>query len=683
MPAYYANTLSDFLDDDPRRVLGELQHGYAKDRFVSQLTSQSHAWEDSIELLRDQLEPLCKSDPNCLEWGLLLEYPLYRLRQRIDAVIIAGSLIFVVEFKTGDSEFTTSALWQTEEYALDLRDFHLESHNRRIRPVLCVSGSGPSVANSGAHDDDLVAPLTILHPDSLGDYLLAVTPRTELHNQTDHFAFNSSVYHPVPNVIEAATAIFSGYEGDTIVQHDADNLKKTTRRVVELVEATKRNREFAVIVITGVPGSGKTLLGLNVTHDVSLTGNNGRGDIVYLSGNTPLITVLRAALVEDEHARQELQELQPPDATSPAPRRTKDQIRRDVRSRIQHINDYLKEGYTHAPKSVPHEHAIVFDEAQRAWDAKQGELKFERPESEPRMLLALMGRHSNWAACVCLIGSGQEINKGEKGLVGWNEAIELERVTGRPWRIYAPSNAVTQAAFGPTASRSSDSGVEPLTIFDDLELSVPMRTYRTPLITEWVDAVLAGDTETAKTTAKDITDYPIVLTRSLEAARNWLSTSARGFRRCGLVTSSGAVRMRGEGLGVFLTPNDGAKIAHWYLQPRGDIRSSYALEVPANEFACQGLELDFVGVCWGGDLVWNREHEEWTTRRLAGPKWNTARTEERQTYTRNAYRVLLTRAREGLILFIPHGVDDDDTRDAVTRDETAEQLIRCGATMIA
>jgi hypothetical protein len=294
-----------------------------------------------------------------------------------------------------------------------------------------------------------------------------------------------------------------------------------------------------------------------------------------------------------------------------------------------------------------------------------------------------MSRHSDWCVCVCLVGGGQEINSGEDGVFGWGEALrKINAVEQTKWTVFAPPDVLKG---GPSAG-SLTLGDLPdnlaIQVEPKLQLNVPRRSYRSPSVSNWVDCVLAGSETAARTTADELHEYPVTITRSLAKARSWLEEHGRGERRYGLVTSSGARRLRADGLGVTLNASAGSEIAQWYLNPRGDIRSSYALEVAANEYTCQGLELDFTCVCWGGDLLWNEVARSWTYSRLLGTSWQRVRNRISQRYLANSYRVLLTRAREGLILWIPSGTESDPTRCPGLLDATAAFLTRCGAVPI-
>jgi len=609
MPAYVRRTIERFIDEDTATIVGSLQQAYSCDGFASQYTRQTKAWVRVIPQLQRNLIQLLQVRSEARDWTILLEYPLYRLRRRIDIVILANNVIVVVECKVGADAFTAEDRRQAEEYALDLRDFHAESYQRRILPVLWstevepTGGIGYPLFTPPPAFVDVVVPVGA---EGLHHYLSAI-PRSDQEIGLAGERWDRSAYRPVPNVIEAATSIFAGHDVRSIANADADNLQSAAARLVALIEQAREQGRRFLLILTGVPGSGKTLAGLHVVHSTIATGVERHGDIVYLSGNTPLVVVLREALARDEHLRRR----------RAGERKSLGTIRREVRARIQHINDFLQESFRGAAEDPPHEHVIVFDEAQRAWDEKHGMEKFERTGSEPALLLELMSRHHDWCACVCLIGGGQEINSGEEGVFGWGEALrKMGADDQREWSVFAPPDVLHG---GPSAGSFTLGELPPALAFSvepGLQLRVPQRSYRSPNLSRWVDYVLSGNEVAAQNVAESLHEYPLVVTRSLAKAKAWLLERGRGERRFGLVTSSGARRLRAEGLGVTLNATAGDEIAQWYLNPRGDIRSSYTLEVPANEYTCQGLELDFACICWGGDFLWSEVSRSWTFARL-------------------------------------------------------------------
>lgn len=670
MPAYVSHTVSTFVEAAPEVLLGELHSAYAADGFASQYTSQSKSWQTAVDLLQQEMHHLLTAIPATARWPIFLELPLYRLRRRIDVVVLAPNTIFVLEMKVGAADFSGPDRRQVEEYALDLRDFHRGSCGIPIVPALWCT-SAPSQQPYLKLGPEMVRPVHELGANDLSFVLAQLARRESGAASRIAEPWDAAGYEPVPTVIEAATTMFSGHGVEEIARADAGNLATAAKCVVGLVESAKRDGQRSLVFVTGVPGSGKTLAGLQVVHESVEQGVEQRGDIVYLSGNTPLVTVLREALARDDHSRRR----------SRGEESRIGDVRSAVRARIQHIIDFLREYLTdQAPP--PHEHAIVFDEAQRAWDAKQGKKKFGRTASEPQLLLEIMGRKDDWCVLVGLVGGGQEINTGENGMAEWGEAIRsLGPAEASRWTVYCPP----AARDGDSTTANLGLGELPIGVrvhqLDELSLTVPLRAYRSPRITDWIDAVISGDQEVARRLSKEISEYPIMLTRSLAAAKRWLHERGRGERRYGLVASSGARRLRAEGMGVTLNATDGMAIAQWYLNPRVDVRSSYSLEVMANEYTTQGLELDFVGLCWGGDFV-RSEGGSWAHRRFAGTKWSQVRSEDRRRFTENSYRVLMSRAREGLVIWIPTGSPTDPTRAPRTLDATAKFLQACGAVAI-
>lgn len=675
MAGYVRHNVEQLLRESPAAILGDLQSAYASDGFVAQYTKQTLAWAQIVPILQNCLAKLVERRPESADWTVILEYPLYRLRRRIDLVILAGSVVIVVETKVGAEQFSSTDRRQVEEYALDLSDFHAGSRNRRILPVLWsteVSSERPDhhyppiVPRSA-----VVGEVIEIGAEGLLGFLTTLdvrAPGTSLVGEE----WDAAAYLPVPNVIEAATLIFAEHGVRSIANSDADNLREAAARLIELIEQARSTQSRYLLVLTGVPGSGKTLAGLHVVHETSVRVTANSGDAIYLSGNVPLVVVLREALSRDVERR----------AQRTDKKTTVDQVRRDVRARIQHLNDFLRASLTGPNPGPPHEHIVVFDEAQRAWDEKQGQEKFDRKASESSLILEIMSRHSDWCVCVCLVGGGQEINSGEQGVRGWGDALRIMPEAQRAeWSVYAPPDVLSGGASAGTFTIGElvDAKVHEE---KGLQLRVPQRSYRSPDLSRWVDHVLAGDASSARALTQELKEYPITLTRSLETGKSWLKERGRGERRYGLVASSGARRLRADGLGVTLHASGGDEIAYWYLNEHGDIRSSYALEVPANEYTCQGLELDFSGVCWGGDMLWDPARFKWKYSRLSGTKWQKVSVEARVRYLINSYRVLLTRAREGVVLWIPVGEYSDSTRSPEQLADTAAFLLHCGASSL-
>ena len=316
--------------------------------------------------------------------------------------------------------------------------------------------------------------------------------------------------------------------------------------------------------------------------------------------------------------------------------------------------------------------------------AEQVDEVLRHGDTEPELLLAVMEK-CDWCVVVALVGGGQEIHDGEAGLAEWGRALS-RRGTG--WEIWASPVAIGGGAAVARQRLFEESNLPPsVSKVADLHLSVGKRSYRAEKYADWVNHVVGGDADAAREVAAELSEYPVWLTRELSTARRVLRQYAGDDLHSGLLASSGAVRLRADGIEVSPGFRDGIKFPDWYLRPTKDIRSSNQLEVAATEFECQGLELDWCGVCWGGDFVVMPETAEWQFRCVrmpAGklPKWYVEKSAEKREFMQNKYRVLLTRARIGVVLFIPAGDEHDQTREPAIFGATADFLERCGATLV-
>lgn len=643
MPGKYQNTIEDFLQTDNRTVIGHLAIGVTNHQLLMQ---QRTSWNNQIIFLKENLQHLPK------DWSIILEYPIPRRAKRIDAVLLANDLIFVIEFKDKETKYLPSAIIQVEDYSLDIRDFHKQSSSRTIIPIIWASDAKEE-SSSLTDNLDFVKPILFANKRNLHSIILTAfeyftnTASTPINKNE----WNNSEYLPTPTIIEAAQHLFSGQNVREISRSHAgsDNLTDTTNAILKAIEQAQEKNEKIICFITGVPGAGKTLAGLNIVHNVA--NHSGKG--IFLSGNGPLVKVLTEALSRDHSKRMKI-----PLAQS----------RREV-AFVQNVHQFLD--FYHNNNQTPHDKIILFDEAQRAWNAEHSKRKFDRDFSEAEMLLNIMNRNEGWAVIVALIGSGQEINTGEAGLAEWGRTINEKF---QNWKIYispelkdGAANIANYKLFENIPKNLS------ITELPELHLKVSIRSYKAEKLSEWVVAILEDDPLTAKKLLQNhLKDYPIFLTRNLETARGFLRGKNRGYRRTGLIASSGARRLRPLGLDV-TTDID---VVSWFLNLKEDVRSSCFLEIPATEFAVQGLELDWVGLCWGDDF--RKEEQSWSFHAFKGTKWQLERQEERKQFIKNKYRVLLTRGREGLIIFIPEGSETDHTRQNKNYDGTYEYLKRTG-----
>jgi hypothetical protein len=612
MRPWLSLSVAAFRGLTPRAVAETLAFAQASRHATLEL-AQRHAWEAAAAILAEALATAPAG------WRVLLECDLLRLERRADAVLLTDRAILVLEFKHGARRHEPADLRQAEDYALDLHDFHAGSRAHPVVPVL-VATEAPPVPFQPPLLWHGVAPVLRSNGAGLGALIAAIQaaigpPAAPL----DPAAWEAAPYRPVPSVLEAAMLLYRRNSVAEIAaaRADAPNLTRTTAAIGRAIEAARAERSRCVVFVTGIPGAGKTLCGLNVVF-----GALRAHGAAFLSGNVPLIAVLREALARDA-------------AGGGRPRAG---ARRDARTALQNVHRFLEEHVEH-PDRLPEARVIVFDEAQRAWDARQATRDTQRrvsrlTMSEPAHALEIMGRHPDGAVIVALIGNGQEINTGEAGLAEWGRVIAADP---RGWRAVAAPRALTAAE---PAQRLATGAPPWLTLDPDCDLTVPMRQVREAAAAPWVDAVLDGDAAGARAIAAAAGGVPFLLTRDLGAMRAGLRALGRGFRRAGLVASAGARRLRAEGLGVQVPD-----IAVWFLNRWPDIRASEALETFATEYDCQGLELDLVGLAWDADFLAPAPGRGWQARRFAGAGWQVVRSAEEQRFIRNTYRVLLTRAR--------------------------------------
>lgn len=650
--AYYSSSISDFLTISPNEIVGELTRAHAGTLEQTQLS----AWLEEINILKRVL--LNRSG------RIYFEYAIPRMGKRIDVVLLIGPVIFVLEFKVGESHFTLSALDQVTDYCLDLKNFHESSYNafitpviiattsRQIHPIICTTQKG----------DKLLTPIRSTVP-LLSTVLDEVLSFASDDSDIDPAIWERGRYCPTPTIIEAALALYKGHSVDDITRHEADkpDVSKTSNTIDDIIRASRDGRFKSIVFVTGVPGAGKTLVGL----DTATKHQNKNDDLysVFLSGNGPLVAILREALALD-HFENENKEGRPI---------TKGEARRRVRSFIQPIHLFREESLT--DESPPREHVVLFDEAQRAWDVRKlanflkgGRRKrrvFDFTQSEPQFLISCMNRHTDWAVIVCLVGGGQEINAGETGISGWIDTLNRFFAD---WHIYV-SSRLTDEEYGAGEALKDLSKHPNVTFHENLHLAVSMRSFRAEKLAYLVKQLLDQDASGARKTLGQIDKrYPIVITRDLLSAKEWLKRNARGSERYGIIASSEAQRLKPYAIDVK------SKIdpIHWFLDDKKDVRSSYYLEDVATEFQVQGLELDWTCVTWDADF--RHTQSGWEHWNFVGSGWQHMRKRERQMYLKNAYRVLLTRARQGMVIVVPPGDSSDPTRDRSFYDSTFNYL---------
>lgn len=656
--ACYAKSIATFLKESNTEIFGEIAKNF---REYDLNALQSEAWEEEISILKNVLEGVGD--------GLVaFEYSIPRMGKRVDAILIFQNIVFVVEFKVGETEYPAYAKDQVMDYALDLHNFHEASHNIDLFPIL-VCTEAPEHKNT-LRIIDKIAEVICCNKETLEKEIYSILEQNSGEKVVDPFAWLNSPYKPTPTIIEAARALYSGHGVEEITHKSASNadLEKTTKCIEQIIERSKNNKEKSICFVTGVPGAGKTLVGLNVAsyrHNIGMT---NEGHAVFLSGNGPLVAVLREALTRDRYDTETEKYNSEVIKNKPV----KSAIYRETKSFIQII--YLFRNQAVESTEPPVDRIAIFDEAQRAWTQSQlstfMKTKMGVPNfsmSEPECLIEYMDRHDDWAVVICLVGGGQEINKGEAGIEQWFTAVNDHF---RDWHVYYSDQmkGTEYLTEGNVEEKLSSMENKPVPC-SELHLAVSMRSFRNEKVSEFAKALIDGDAEQAKGLYAEISkEYPIYLTRNINKAKEWVKHRSRGTERYGIVASSQGGRLRADGV---TTPQD-LNVEKWFLDGKEDVDSSYGLELAASEFEIQGLEIDYAVVAWEGDYRFNGRN--FTFNRFYGGKWQNVNDPMRKKYLKNAYRVLLTRARQGFVIYISKGNPEDVTRKAEYYDETYNYL---------
>ena len=646
--SYYSARIREFLDEKPETLLGKLM---VSDEF-STTDLQKNAWRKEIDILQDQLRSVENGD-------IAFEYTIPRMGHRIDVVCIIHGLIFLLEFKVGDSEYRKSTADQVMDYALDLKYFHELSADRYIIPI-SIPTEAPSVCNEVSFMEDKISNVLKCTKDNIGLTISSVLSSVQDQDLSIADWINSR-YAPTPTIIEAAQAMYRNHSVKDISRNDAGahNLTATTETINQIIDDCKRNHKKAICFVTGVPGAGKTLAGLNIANER----HNFDADehAVFLSGNGPLVDILQAALAKDRSSRTGI---------------TIAEAKKETKAFIQIIHRFRDEALT--TNNPPAEKVAIFDEAQRAWNEesltdfmkrKKGVDAFN--QSEPEFLIRIMDRHQDWAVIVCLVGGGQEIYNGEAGIIDWFRALQKKF---RNWHIYLSDKITDSEYVGNSSIEELLTGCS-YSLRPALHLGVSLRSFRSEKLAEFVKLLLDNEPSAAAAVYSELSiHYPIILTRDLDKAKEWIRKKARGTERYGLLASSEGKRLRGIGIWVPSVINH----VGWFLNEKDNVDSSYFLEVAASEFKVQGLEIDYSILAWDADL--RRSGKGFDYFKFRGTRWNHVNNMQQQKYLKNAYRVLMTRARQGMIIFVPSGTDpeDDPTRDSAFYDDIYKYLRSCG-----
>ena len=655
--AYYNDSITKFLVTSPEEIIGKIA---LKNQFSLEQT-QKDTWLAQIIILKEVLPPY--------KGSIYFEYTIPRMGQRIDVVILIGAVIFILEFKINEKEYSLNATDQVMDYALDLKNFHESSHDQFVAPILIATKAKNviTVVATTPQNDKLLFPIksNISLLAKVIEDVIFFSEGNDI-NQND---WEQGRYCPTPTIIEAAMALYNNHSVEEISRSDASaiNLSQTSEAVSKIIHSSKLNYRKSICFVTGVPGAGKTLVGLHV----ATTHIDKSNDLysVFLSGNGPLVAILREALARDKVKREK----------EKGNKTKKGEALSDVKMFIQNVHNFRDECLIDI-ESAPIEHVALFDEAQRAWNLEQTSnfmsRKKNRPnfnQSEPEFLISCLNRHKDWAVVVCLVGGGQEINTGEAGITEWIQSLERSFTE---WDIYISDRLADSEYNASEVLKKLES--RPNVVYDkSLHLAVSMRSFRAEDVSLLVKQVLDISIADAKNTLERVrVNYPIVITRDLSRAKQWLKQQARGSERYGIVVSSQAERLKPHAIFVKSTMDP----IHWFLDGKEDVRSSYYLEDVATEFDVQGLELDWVCVTWDADFRY--AENGWDGWSFVGSRWNHFNKAERKAYLKNAYRVLLTRARQGMVIVVPSGDSEDHTRPPKYYDSTFEYLKEIGFTVI-
>lgn len=643
---YYASSIRHFIQAEPDEVLGQL---LINDVFET-TELQKNAWREEIRILQEQLQVIPDGD-------IVFEYTIPRIGHRVDVILLIRGVLFLLEFKIGEREYKKSTDDQVMDYALDLKYFHEASRSLFIVPINVSTEASAHERILELMRDGISSVLCCNKQNIAQQLISALKWLPERKVQLSDWL--NSRYVPTPTIIEAAQALYRNHSVENISRNDAgaENLSATSQAINDIIERCKKEKKKAICFVTGVPGAGKTLAGLSIANDRHQFDEDEHA--VFLSGNGPLVDVLQEALARDKAEREHI---------------TKEAAKRETKAFIQMIHRFRDEALASARPPV--EKVSIFDEAQRAWNReklsefmrqKKGVLGFD--QSEPEFLISIMDRHKDWATIICLVGGGQEIYTGEAGIEDWFKALHAGY---DQWEIYLSDRMVDQEYLG-NSSINDLLGSRSYHAVPALHLGVSLRSFRSEKLSGFVKALLDQDEKQASELLASLKNsYPICLTRNLDTAKRWVKQKARGSERYGLLASSEGKRLRGVGVWV----PTGINHVSWFLNGKKHVDSSYYLEVAASEFEVQGLEIDYGLLAWDADL--RMEHGKFAHYRYRGTSWQHIHLEQRQKYLKNAYRVLLTRSRQGFIIFLPKGDPEDPSRKPEYYDGTYQYLKRIG-----
>lgn len=670
--AYYCNSIPGFIADRSTDIVGRLvQHAFDINK------EQERGWENQISELQTRLE-------KCgMEGDIIFEYDIVRLGKRIDVILLIRHMVFSLEFKNGKKAFDAQDARQAEDYAIDIKNFHKESEDLYVCPILIATDAGryTKPQSQACYPDKQV----YLQRENIETLIPKITEIASLYGDDGEIDFEkwfNSPYYPTPTIISAAVEAYSSHDLSHIAQSEAgqENINQCENEIYKIIDYARTQNKKCVCFVTGVPGAGKTLVGLDVV--AKSLDNSDSGLSVYLSGNGPLVDVLREALKKSVEASDKEREAiwkkakksAGKEVDIPKPEKQYNQYTQAAINMLIQSSFQFKKAYAVHNDPTP-ENILIFDEAQRVWNEEQMKRKHNNPAmviSEPQLLFSIMDRKNDWAVMVCLVGLGQDIHDGEVGINEWFRCGIEEFVD---WELfYSPS--IFDQVEDKNINKKLILECDRCHQVNGLHLMTSIRSFRADKQCQFVDALLDNRPSDAADVLRQIFNkYPIFVTRDYDKAKKWIRNQVRGSQRSGVLASSSAQRLKPEGIFV---PTD-IDVKNWFLAPSDDLRSSNMLEVVASEFKVQGLELDWALVCWDADLR-RKDELEWDHYSFRGTKWMKRNKEDQKRYLVNSYRVLLTRARQGMVVFVPKGVNPevDSTRNSKFYDDVYDYLLQCG-----
>lgn len=625
-------------------------------RFSSYVVTpeQQGAWEVGFRWIHQLAKEHAKTSPN---WQIFPEYSAPLVSGRPDLIIDTGSHLLVIEMKTGVKAAKSLGEKQVLEYADTIWGKLKLGRFRFVIPILLTQKTKGLTKRENLDQGKEIPPDEIIKVGISGLIELCQQIYRDYEVAREFKGNNEELlkYSPRPSVVEAAVALVAALDDRNVTTglSDTDELSRLISKVKDAIANACAKSLKQIIVVSGAPGAGKTLVGLRIAHDRSIQDLLGQnfGTPLYLTGNGPLVEVLVESLARDEVKRL---------GTSKSVSISR------ANSKVRGIHA-VTEGRLRIESNV-----IVFDEGQRVWTENHMQTKGKGPDvkSEAEEILKYLEKLP-WAIAVVLLGEGQEINTGEEGIETWAKAVVNRNLINRDtWSLTTPHPV-----------RTKDLGLSNFKIDLDLQLKTIRRTNNAADVSGWVEQFLSANFQEAGRMKEKFGEFPIFITRDLNVAKNWLKNSAaKDVSRAGLVASSRSKRLVTYGVDAVAEANRSFNWAGWYLNNLPNLNSSSALEVAATEYKCQGLELDWVGVCWSWDMVF--VSGAWQARTLDSAKANWTITKKKAIFQINAYRVLLTRSRKGLIIWIPEGDDKDSSRNRSEMDLVARKFLQSGASQI-